>query len=231
MDVDFLKSPFMPSNPVLPDKFKGRSEDITKVLRYMPSIKNGRQRYFFVTGKRGMGKTSFARFIAKEVENQFQITSIYINNDGNSSLELLVTKIMEETLAKYNIKGIGSKIKDIFLTYVESVNYNGSGITFRQNNHDLVNSVRDSFSNFIKKLVQNLNDEEKGIFFIIDDIDGLSNDKKFTSWFKSFSDTINFNDEFIPVGFCFIGHPDEFDRLALQNPSFSRIFERIIIKK
>ena len=229
MDAEFLESPFMPGHPVSPDKFKGRNDDVKKVLRYMPTVKNGKQRHFFVTGDRGMGKTSFVKYISNRVENQFQLTSIYINNDGNDSLDLLVAKIMEATLEKYNTKGVGSKIKDIFLKYVKSINFKGSGVTFKDNNPDLVNSIRDGFSNFLKELSVKLNKEETGILFIIDDINGLSRDKNFTSWYKNFSDTINFYDEFIPIAFCLVGYPDEFDALSLQNPSFSRIFERIII--
>ena len=46
MDAEFLESPFMPGLPVTPDKFKGRTDDINKVIRYMPSVKNGKQNIF-----------------------------------------------------------------------------------------------------------------------------------------------------------------------------------------
>lgn len=229
MDAEFLESPFMPGLPVTPDKFKGRTDDINKVIRYMPSVKNGKQKHFFITGKRGMGKTSFVKYIGDRVENQYQITSIYINNDGNDSLDLLVTKIIESTLKKYDTKGLSSKIKDILLKNVKSINYFGSGVTFKENNTDLVLSIRDGFSGFLKELSEKLNKQEKGILFIIDDINGLSNDEKFTSWYKSFTDTINFYDEFIPIAFCLVGYQNEFDTLTIQNPSFSRIFERVNI--
>ena len=183
----------------------------------------------FLTGKKGMGKTSFVKYIANIVENQFQITSVYVNNDGNASLDILISKIIESTLNKYSSKGLKSKIKDSLLNHVESINFQGSGIKFKENNEDLVYSVRDGFDSFLKDLTGKMDYGQKGILFIIDDINGLSGDKNFTSWFKSFCDTINFFDEFIPVGFCFISYPDEFDVLTLQNSSFSRIFERIII--
>ena len=231
MNEDFLESPFMPGLHVYPEKFIGRGEDIKKFLRYMPSIQNGHQRYFFVTGKKGMGKTSFVKYIANIVENQFQITSIYVNNDGNESLDILISKIIESTLIKYNSKGLKSKIKESLLNHVESINFQGSGIKFKENNEDLVYSVRDGFDSFLKDLTGKMDYGQKGILFIIDDINGLSRDKQFTSWFKSFCDTINFFDEFIPVGFCLVSYPDEFDALTLQNSSFSRIFERIIIDR
>ena len=107
--------------------------------------------------------------------------------------------------------------------------YFGSGVTFKENNTDLVLSIRDGFSDFLKELSKKLNKQEKRILFIIDDINGLSNDEKFTSWYKSFTDTINFYDEFIPIAFCLVGYQNEFDTLTIQNPSFSRIFERVNI--
>ena len=79
---------------------------------------------------------SFVKYIANIVENQFQITSIYVNNDGNDSLDILISKIIEATLNKYNSKALKSKIKDSLLNHVESINFQGSRIKFEENNED-----------------------------------------------------------------------------------------------
>ena len=107
MNEDFLESPFMPGLPVYPEKFIGRNEDIKKFLRYMPSIQNGHQRYFFVTGKKGMGKTSFVKYIGNKVEKEFQMLPIYVNNEGKDNVHDLIQLILEsiiEELDKTNNK-------------------------------------------------------------------------------------------------------------------------------
>ena len=58
---------------------------------------------------------------------------------------------------------------------------------------------------------------------------GLSDNLEFASWYKRSFDTLNFADERIPIAFCLVSYPEEFNNLADINPSFTRIFERIII--
>lgn len=54
------KSVFQPKQPVNPDRFKGRQQTIEEIIRYFPGVLSGQPRHFFITGKRGMGKTSLA---------------------------------------------------------------------------------------------------------------------------------------------------------------------------
>ena len=84
LDIDsFPESPFELEHHVSPDNFKGREDDILKIVRYMPRIINkGIPEHFFVTGKRGMGKTSFVKFVANKVEEEFHMLPIYVNNEG-----------------------------------------------------------------------------------------------------------------------------------------------------
>lgn len=80
--LEFSESPFDPRHPVSPEKFKGRQDDVKKILMYIPKIINQkRPEHFFITGKKGMGKTSFVNYISKIVEENFQMIPIYVNND------------------------------------------------------------------------------------------------------------------------------------------------------
>ena len=57
-------------------------------------------------------------------------------------------------------------------------------------------------------------------FFVIDDIDGLSNNLEFTTWYKSLFESIHFNQYHIPAVFILISYPEEFDNFCLLNESF-----------
>ncbi len=50
MPVFFPESPFEPGHHVSPDNFKGRYDDIVKIIRYVPKIINpgGGSEHFFV---------------------------------------------------------------------------------------------------------------------------------------------------------------------------------------
>ena len=83
MDIgSFPESPFESGHHVSQDNFKGRDEDIFKIVRYMPKIINkGIPEHFFVTGKPKMGKTSFVKFVGNKVEEDFHMLSIYVNSE------------------------------------------------------------------------------------------------------------------------------------------------------
>lgn len=103
MDTNiFPESPFEPGHHVSPDKFKGREEDINKIIRYMPKIINqGIPEHFFITGKRGMGKTSFVKFMGNKVEEEFHMLPIYLNNEGQDKLEDLIQSLQCRQVGRF----------------------------------------------------------------------------------------------------------------------------------
>jgi DNA replication protein DnaC len=57
------ESPFTPGSPVPVELFVGRSEQITEILRYVKQASSGKQENVFLTGDRGIGKSSLAAFL------------------------------------------------------------------------------------------------------------------------------------------------------------------------
>lgn len=228
---DFPESPFEPGHPVSPDKFKGRKKDINKISRYLPKVKNqGVPFHFFITGKRGMGKTSFVKYLANEICDKYDLTPVYINNDGISSLDEFIVRLIEALLKEFHEKSIGEQLFKFVSEYVEGFNVNGTGMKLREYNPDkLITHIKNDFPEFLIKISENLTDNNKGAFIFIDDLNGLSDNLEFASWYKRSFDTLNFADERIPIAFCLVSYPEEFNNLADINPSFTRIFERIII--
>lgn len=68
-------------------------------------------------------------------------------------------------------------------------------------------------------------DNERGLFLVIDDINGLSQSSEFANWYKSFADTLSTTFEGkIPLVIMLTSHPKVVRRLYDHNPSFNRIF-------
>lgn len=111
MDVNnFPESPFEPWHPVSPDNFKGRKEDIVKILRYMPKIiKQGIPEHFFITGKRGMGKTSFVKYVGNKIEEEFHMLPIHLNNEGKDEINDLIQLILESIFKELDKSKKGKK--------------------------------------------------------------------------------------------------------------------------
>lgn len=228
---DFPESPFEPGHPVSPNKFKGRKKDMIKIIRQLPKVKNqGVPAHFFITGKRGMGKTSFVKFLSTECCDKNNLTPIYINNDGINTLDEFIIQLIEALIKEFNEKSKGNKLFQFISEYIEEINISGSGFKLREcDSSKLVNSVKNDFPEFLTKISEELTENDEGAFIFIDDINGLSDKSDFASWYKRSFDTLTVRGERIPMAFCLVSYPEEFNKLADINPSFTRIFERIII--
>ena len=225
---DFPESPFEPWRPVSPDKFKGRKKDISKITRYLPKVKNqGTPEHFFITGKRGMGKTSFINYVSRRVEEDFQMIPIHINNSGGKTIDELIQKLLDELLMEFKKDYLGKSIIDKILNNINEFKVAGTGVSLKENN-SIIKNIKKHFADFLITTCKEL-PEDYGIFIVIDDLNGLSENEKFTDWYKGLFETLTFNDYHIPIVFTLISYPHEFDKLCLINESFSRMFHLIEI--
>ena len=225
---EFPDSPFEPGHPVSPDKFKGRKKDILKMIRYLPKVINkGIPEHFFITGKRGMGKTSFVKYIGNFAEDNYQMVHIYVNNEGSNTLDDLIQNLVEKMFKEFNKETWGKKIINSFVDNIDEINIKGVGISLK-NKPDLVGNIKNNFADFLINACKELKDK-KGIFIVIDDINGLSDTPDFANWYKGLFETLYFDEEVIPVSFSLVSYQDKFEKLCDQNLSFARIFNLIEI--
>ena len=225
---DFYDSPFEPGKPVSPHKFKGRIKDCKKIIRNIPKvIHTGIPQHFFITGKRGMGKTSFAKYVSRVAEDNFNMIPIHLNNGGGTTVDELIQKLLEALFDEFDKNYIGKNLVNLFIDNISEVKFAGTGFSLK-NEKKLIQDVKDNFAKFLIKTCENL-PEGYGIFILIDDINGLSDNIEFTNWYKGFFETIYFNEEYVPAVFTLISYPKEFDNLCEINESFSRMFQLIEI--
>ena len=112
---DFPESPFEPGHSIYPDNFKGRKKDIIKISRQLPKVKNkGIPAHFFITGKRGIGKTSFVKYFANEICDKYDLTPIYVNNDGIRSLDEFIVRLIEALLKQCHEKILVNNYLNLF---------------------------------------------------------------------------------------------------------------------
>lgn len=216
------ESPFQPGKPVSPYYFKGRHSSIQKILRYYNNACDKDVQHFFLTGKKGIGKTSLAEFVKQYLEDNGNALGIYVSNKGQHSLEGLVTSVFEAFLNNVQKSFFKRSFESLF-GKIESVEFKGTKILFKpdeETSRDLVAS----FHYILNELLEEF-DEYNCIFLVIDDINGLSEQEEFVNWYKRFADTIEVDNSFeLPLYILFAGYPEKFDNLVLQDLSFGRIF-------
>lgn len=224
MDISERESPFQPGRPVSPEKFKGREDIINEIIKYFHSIVNGNPHHFFITGKRGIGKTSLANFISDYGKNNHAMVTVHILNDGVHTVDELIIQIMERIFNEIRSEKWSRPILDYFKDHIESVGIGGFNLKFKPSKEEL-KSIKDNFAFNLVDLVRNFKDKD-GLFIVIDDINGLSETPDFANWYKSFADTLSTSfDKEAPIGIMLTGYPEKYMKLYTQNPSISRIFD------
>lgn len=224
----FPNSPFEPWRPVSPEKFKGRVKDRDKILRRITHvIKDGRAEHFFITGKRGMGKTSFINYVSRVAEDNYHMIPIHINNSGGKTVDELIHKLLDALMREFKKEYLGKKIIDKILNTIQEFKVAGTGVSLKDTN-DLIQNIKNHFADFLIKTCENL-PEGSGIFIVIDDLNGLSESEEFTNWYKGFFEIMDFNEYHLPIVFTLISYPEEYEKLCDLNESFFRIFHLIEI--
>ncbi|MDR0912533.1 MAG: ATP-binding protein [Methanobrevibacter sp.] len=227
MNLEIKESPFQPGRPVDPNKFKGRIENITEVTRYLKQVVNGNPQHLFLTGKRGMGKSSFARYIGEIAKIKCNMISVHLYLDSKTNLDDLVkdiiSKIASETEESWKDKIIG-----LFGDRITNVDFGGLKLEFNPTQEE-ISTLKRNFSDILINILNNAGYNEKngknGLFIVIDDINGLTEKSDFANWYKSFADTLATQySKKAPIFIILSGLPEKKEVLFNHNESFSRIF-------
>ncbi|MCL2115961.1 MAG: AAA family ATPase [Methanobrevibacter sp.] len=153
------ETPFQPGYPVNPEKFKGRVDIIENINRYLLKINKGEAQHFFITGKRGMGKTSLATYINDLVKRKYKMIGVHIFNDGFHDVNSLIEEIIERLLNEIESETWSQKILDFFGDNIEKVGLMGTTIKFKPKNKEYLKSIKNTFPLVLTDLIHNFNDK------------------------------------------------------------------------
>lgn len=217
-------SPFEPRQPVSPEKFEGRMNIIEDYTRHLALAVNGQPQHFYLNGNRGIGKSSVATYLLEYAKVRYNMVGVHVYNDGIHSIDDLIANIVEKLLNEIKDESFGKKILDFFTNRIETVGFLGNSIKLRPDSPKMIGDIKDSFADFIVNTLKAF-DDNRGLFIVIDDINGLSETPDFANWYKSFADTLATTfDTPIPLVMMLTSHPKVVKRLYNHNPSFNRIF-------
>lgn len=222
MNEQLMHSPFQPNDPVNPNNFKGRVEIIEQIDRYMPNARRGNVQHFYLTGKRGMGKTSLANYLLDYYEKNHNTIGVHVVNDGIHDIETLLISIVEILLNKNKTDVWYKKLYENLKDEVKTLGILGNTVEFHPKK-ETVEMLRTHFAAFLKELSD---ESDNNFIIVIDDINGLSQTNVFANWYKSLADTLALKDYYCKtkVAFILTSYPDKLTTLYNHNPSFTRIF-------
>lgn len=224
-----VNSPFTPGLPVPVEFFVGRLSEIGKIKDKVTSALSGRLEVGFLIGERGIGKSSLASFVRFLSERDHQVLGLHTFLGGVTSLEEMVRRVFDRLLKESVGKSWHGKIKQFFGNRIREVGLFGISMEFEAATQDLKRMVHD-FAPALRNLVEQVKDEKKGIFLILDDINGLASSTDFANWLKSLVDEIATSQQPLPLCLLLVGLEERRQALVGLQPSLARVFDLIEIR-
>jgi len=222
-------SPFTPGQPVPLEFFVGRVPEIEKLRNLTRAAASGQLKVVFLTGERGIGKSSLVAYVRAGVERNDRALGLHTFLGGINCLEEAVRRIFDRLLNESLEYSWYEKIKQFFGDHIRQVGLLGITVEFKPSPEDL-SRILHNFASALRKLMQKLEEEKKVIFLALDDINGLASSPTFANWLKSLVDEIATSSKPLPLCLVLVGLEERRQSLIELQPSLSRVFDIIDVK-
>jgi AAA+ ATPase superfamily predicted ATPase len=223
---DFLsrESPFTPGRPVPIEYFVARIKEIERLNRAIVQTSSGRNENFFITGERGIGKSSLAGFIRYVAEKEYNLIGCHCPLGGIKDLEGMVGRIFPRLLEQVTDKSLYERLKEIFSKYIKGITLFGLSVEFTDDRSEL-HTLLNNFLPALREIHKTIKDNKKGIILILDDLNGISDIPEFSQFLKSFVDELAVSYNPIPILLILVGITERREDMIKHQPSVGRIFD------
>jgi hypothetical protein len=218
------ESPFTPGRPVQVEYFVARHKEIERLERAIIQTTSGRNENIFITGERGIGKSSLAGFARYLAEKEHGFVGAHCFLGGAKSLEEMTKIVFQRFLDGCSEKSVFDKLKEILRRYIKEVTLFGVGVELTQDKRDL-QSLLDNFLPAMRKIYEEIKEEKKGLILILDDLNGITDVPQFSQFLKSLVDDLATSHKSLPLLLVLVGIPERREDLYKHQPSVSRIFD------
>lgn len=185
------RSPFFPDQPVPVELFVGRASQIDHImLQAVGQVAAGKPVTVYLEGEYGIGKTSVARYVQWMAERQFGLHGIYATLDRADTLDDVGAAILEATLRSgaYSAK-VGEKLRNWLAKFVGEQNLFGVTVHV-ENLRREAPGIAAGLLPFLGTTLERLQSEgAKGIFLVMDEINGIADNPKFAHFLKGIVDS------------------------------------------
>ena len=221
-------SPFRPGRPSPIELFVGRSTEIERLRGMVRRSAQGNLSIGFVTGERGIGKSSLAAFVRHLVEQQSYAVGCHVYLGGVDGVPEMLRRTFHRLLTESIDKPWHQQIRSCLGNRLQSAGLFGVTLDLKLSNHDL-ESLASDFVPSIKSLLNDLPEPKQSIFLVLDDINGLARSEAFANWLKSSVD--EYATSAPGAGLCIlvVGLEERRQELVARQPSLARVFELIDI--
>ena len=220
-------SPFRPGQPVPVEFFVGRNKEVEQLRGMVRASQRGVFKIGFVSGERGIGKSSLAMFVRRLVEPK-DVLGCHVYLGGARHLDEMLRQTFDGFLKESASQPWRDAVRKFFGDHVQEVGLFGVTLKLDIQDRDLA-TLRHDFVPAMKRLLEQVEKHKRSIFLILDDINGLSTSDEFANWLKSMVDEIATSQNSPNLCILFVGLEERRHELIAQQPSLARVFELIQI--
>jgi len=227
------KSPFYPGQPVPFDLFVGRATQIKKILgRGVRQVAEGKPICIYIQGEYGIGKSSIAGFTQWLAEKDYGLHGIYTTLGGAKDVVDVAKAVLEATLRSgaFDPK-ISEHIRNWLAKYIGKQQLFGFTVNAEALRKDAPNlSTPFGMLGFLTETKKRLEElGVKGIFLVLDEINGITTDPQFAHFIKGLVDTNALSREPLPLLLMLCGVEDRRREMIQKHQPIERYFDIIDI--
>ena len=226
--MNLESSPFRPGQPVPLEFFIGRITEIKRLHSMVKASTQGRFKIGFISGERGIGKSSLANFVRRLSDGECNTAGCHVFLGAVQELNEMVRKTFDQLLKESMDKPWHRQVAEFFGNRIRKVGLFGFSVELNLEDSDL-SILTQNFVPSMRHLLDKLKGQKDGLLLILDDINGLAASAEFANWLKSTVDEISISEQQIPLCILVVGLEERRQELVATQPSLARVFELIDI--
>jgi hypothetical protein len=213
--------------------FVGRASQIDRIMkRGVAQVADGKPIAIYVQGEYGIGKSSIASFTQRLAEKDYGLHGIYATIGGAKDIVDVSKAILEATIRSGAYDPSKSeKIKNWLAKYVGEQRLFGLSLNMEALKKDAPNfSSPFGMLEFLSETLERLKDDGvKGIFLILDEINGIAAEAQFSHFIKGLVDTNALSRTPLPLLLMICGVEERRREMIQKHQPIERIFDVVEI--
>ena len=222
-------SPFSLGRPIDVANFAGRRQQVEELLRVAAISAHGAFNVAFISGERGIGKSSLAKMVCHLAERDYKMATAYVALSGTNDMLGLARLTLQAVVHDSTNKAWMETTAQALHTYIKRVGVFGVEVEINMSAEDL-QAIVDNFPSEMGGLLERVDSDRHGLIIVMDDIDGLIETPAFAHWLKNMVDRAAVGTRAVPSLFLLIcGQEEHRCQLMEHNPSVAHIFQPTVI--
>ena len=207
-----------------PHLFVGREAQVHRLLDAVKMARGGNFQIAYVSGERGVGKSSLAKAVLHLAEARLNAAVARANLGGVTDFAGLGLCALEAAARDNESRPWGARLLKVFGDRIERVGALGVDFKIKMPQRDLSAAGR-NLPGEMAGLLRKIGGDRAPMVLALDDINGLADRPEFAHWIKSAVEHAADRRGQIPVLLILVGLEKRRLQMMRHNPSVGRVFQ------